>query len=229
MSVIIDLFMWIVYIFIFLISIHLPSVVKASVAYHLYGDSTPKVKGRMVWWNPFPNLDILGTLSFFVLQVAWPKPMDIRWNDLRNNRTANSIIELSGCFTTLILGLLGCLFYLLFSRIQLASNLDLRTLMFFLDLFVTFNVFLFFLKLLPIPQLPGFRILVGLFYHKPQGVFDSLALTLMGTAIIVILMVWSPLPSWLASITRIVTAPFSVSGSSYLPYVGKLFSIGGLF
>jgi Zn-dependent protease len=229
MTVVVKMFMWLVFLLIFLASVHIPSVVKAMFAYHFFDDSTPKVKGRMVWWNPIPNLDILGTLSFIFLMVPWSKPMEIRWNDLKNKRFANSVIELTDCATTLFLGFVGCLFHLLFSRIQLASNLDLRTLMFFLDLLVSLNVFLFFLKLLPIPQLPGFRILVGLFYHKPQGVFDSLMLTLMGTAIIVILMIWSPLSGWLVNVTRLVIAPFSASGASFLPHVGQFLSIGGLF
>ena len=227
MSNFLEIVNWLIHIVLFLVSIHIPSFVKASVAYRLYGDSTPKVNGRMVWWNPLPNLDILGTISLFFIYISWSKPMDLSWNDLKNNRVSNVYIELSDCFTSLILGLIACLFHLMFSKLQLALNLDLRSLMFILDIFASFNVFMFFFKLLPIPQLPGFRILTGLFYRKPQGVFDSLSLTLMGTAIIVILAIWSPIPQWLGYLTSSVLKPFAVMGSTYLPWLDKIPGIGG--
>ncbi len=228
MSIFSTIFTWIVYILLYLVSIHIPSFVKANLAYHLFGDSTPKVNGRMTWWNPIPNLDWIGTLSIFFLYVSWAKPMDVSWNNLKNPKLTNTYTELADCFTSFALGMIACLFHLVLSKLQLALNLDLRFLMTLIDMFASFNIFLFLLKLLPLPQFPGFRILTGLFYHKPQGVFDSLSLTLMGTVILIILLIWTPLPQFLGQITSSILKPFAVSSSTYLQWLDKIPGIGGL-
>jgi len=218
-----------IYILLFLLSIHLPSYAMSLLAYHKYGDSTPKLCGRMRWYNPIPSLDIFGTITVFFLWIAWPKPMDTNFNNLGKNRHHLAIIEATGLGVTLALVLVGGLLYLLFSSLQHGLNLDLRYIMGITEMFTSFNMFMLLLKLLPIPPMPGFRILAGYLYHKPQGLFDSLPLAIMGSVIIVVLILWTPLTAWLSSGVSGFLGIFGTSGNVYLNLLTKIPTIGGFY
>ena len=198
----------------FLVSIWLNGYIRARVAYML-GDVRPKIEGRMSW-NPLPHIDLIGLLSLLVFYAGWAKPLSVSYNDLGRKRWAIPAIELSGFLTNFLVGIGFAILFLLFKSLEPPTNLDLRWLKNALEFVATFNVFLALFSLLPIPQLPGFRALTGLIYHKPQGILDSQALTYMGYAIIFILVIWTPILDWVGSATIFFLRIFGMTGKPFL-------------
>ncbi|HPV87511.1 MAG TPA: site-2 protease family protein [Caldisericia bacterium] len=189
---------------------------KAWVAYKL-GDRQTKIQGRFSW-NPLHHLDIFGSASLLIFYVGWMKPMQYNYNDLGQKRYAPLLIELSGVGANLAMWIAGGLVYLLLKWLEPVTNLDLRTIKSAVEFFCAFNVFFALFNLLPIPQLPGFKLLVGLLYHKPQGVYDSMAITYMGWTLIVILIILTPILSWLISASSIFLKLFGMIGRPYFAY-----------
>jgi Zn-dependent protease len=204
----------------FVPAITLSSYVKARLAYH-FGDSTAKVSGRMTLWPV--HFDIVGTLSLLAFYPGWGSPTPINISNLEQNRWRVALVEASGVLTNLALGLGTLLLTWLFSVLQPLFNLDLRFFIQPLEFFSTFNLFFAIFHLLPIPPLTGFRILVALFYHKPQGVLDSKAINLTGSLILIILFIWTPLISWLIIPTKMLTGLLGSTGQAYFSYFSKTF------
>lgn len=209
----------------FVIAVVVNCYTKARVAYYL-GDPTPKIAGR-ISLNPLVHLDIAGTVALFFFYLGWAKPMPVNFNDLGRRRWAVLAIELSGAAANILLGLAAGLVYFILKKLEPPTNLDLRTLKLAVEMFGTFNIFFALLSLVPLPQLPGFRALVGLFYHKPQGVLDSQALMYMGWVLLVVLVLWTPLLQWLTTATSFFISPFGMPGQSYFGYF-NLTLFGGL-
>jgi Zn-dependent protease len=196
------------------------SYARAWVAYH-YGDSTPKVAGRLTL-IPI-HFDWVGTIFFLLFYPGWGKPVPVNLTNLGQKRSRIALIELSGVAANLALGLASLVVFWLLMKLEPLLNLDLRTFKKVFELFGTFNVFHAVFQLLPIPPLSGFRILTGLFYHKPQGVLDSWVINLVGAAILMILFIWTPLLSYLAIGTQAVTGLLQSSGAAYFSYFSLAF------
>ena len=124
------------------------------------------------------------------------------------------LIELSGIGANLAMWIAGGLVYLLLKWLGAVTNLDLRTIKcsgIFLRLQCVFALF----NLLPIPQLPGFKLLVD-FYTTSRKVYDSMAITYMGWTLIVILIILTPLLSWLISASSVFLKLFGMIGRPIL-------------
>lgn len=191
------------------------SFVKAWVANH-FGDPTAKVAGRLTL-IPI-HFDWVGTLFLLLFYPGWAKPVPVNLTNLGQKRNKVALIELSGVAANLAIGLASLIIYWLLLKLEPVLNLDLRTFKKLFELFGTFNVFYAVFHLLPIPPLSGFRILVALFYHKPQGVLDSWIINLVGAAILMILFIWTPLLNILVVATQAVTGLLQSSGTSYFSY-----------
>lgn len=211
---------------IFIIANTFHNYVKAWIAYRYMHDTQAKVSGRLNL-NPFMHLDIIGTITLFFFYLGWPKPMPVSFNEMGKKKWAILVVELSGCLANLALALAGIVIYLIFKWLEPITNLDFRTIKLALEFFSAFNVFYALFNLLPLPQLPGFRILVGLFYHKPQGVLESWYLTYTGWLILVILIIWTPLVQWISGISSTLLQPMGLIGKPYFAYFDLIKFIGG--
>lgn len=208
----------------FVPAITLSSYVKARLAYHL-NDPSAKIAGRMTL-VPI-HFDIIGTIATLMFYPGWASPIPVNLTNLEQKRKRIVWIELSGVATNLAIGLATLILYWIFKMLQPLLNLDLRFFTNIFEIFATFNIFYAILNLVPIPPLSGYRILVALFYHKPQGVLDSWVINLVGSIILMILFIWTPILHWLIWATQLFTGLFGSFGQGYFSYFRlALFSRG---
>jgi Zn-dependent protease len=146
----------------FLLAITVHECAHAWMANRM-GDPTAKDMGRLTL-NPFPHLDLFGTIAMLVLGFGWAKPVMVNPMNLKNPRQDNLWISLAGPASNILSALiLGFLFragaqFLAFSQ---TGGLVLSMLL----LAVRLNIILAIFNLLPIPPLDGYHILEGLVSH----------------------------------------------------------------
>lgn len=191
------------------------SYVKARIAYY-FGDSTAKVAGRMSLWPV--HFDILGTLVMLMFYPGWASPVPVNLTNLKQDRKKVVLVELGGVAACFLLGMAALLLLWIFKSLQPLLNLDLRFFTRILEFFATFNIFFAIFNLVPLPPLAGFRILTVLFYHKPQGVLDSKIINIVGSIIILILFIWTPLIRIVIGGTKLFTGIVGSSGDAYFSY-----------
>lgn len=200
------------------------SYVKARIAYY-FGDSSAKVAGRMSLWPV--HFDILGTISMLMFYPGWASPVPVNLTNLKQDRKKIVWVELGGVASCFVLGLATLLLLWIFKSLQPLLNLDLRFFTRIFEFFATFNIFFAIFNLIPLPPLAGFRILVALLYHKPQGVLDSKLINVVGSIIIMILFIWTPLTRIVIGGTKLFTGIVGSSGEAYFSYFANaLFNRG---
>lgn len=191
------------------------SYVKARIAYH-FNDPTAKVAGRMTLWPV--HFDLLGTLFMLMFYPGWANPVPVNLTNLKQDRKKIVWIELGGVAACFILGIASLVLLWIFKSLQPVLNLDLRFFTRIFEFFGSFNIFFALFNLVPLPPLPGFRIIVSLFYHKPQGVLDSKVINLVGAVIILILFIWTPLIGIIIDGSKFITGIAGSSGEAYFSY-----------
>jgi Zn-dependent protease len=72
------------------------------------GDTTARDMGRLSL-NPLRHLDVLGTISLFLLGVGWAKPVPVNPNRFRNRRWNDMMVSLAGVTVNFLLFLLATL------------------------------------------------------------------------------------------------------------------------
>jgi Zn-dependent protease len=135
-----------------------------SLAADRLGDPTPKASGRLTL-NPFALLDLWGMIFMLVVGIGWAKPVPIDQFNLKNPKTDQLIIALSGPASNLILALLGAL---------LIRILPLTFFSSFLAAVVELNVALAIFNLTPVFPLDGFHIVEGLLNDERRAEWHSL-------------------------------------------------------
>ena len=146
----------VVFIVSLVIAISLHEAMHAFVSYAL-GDDTAKRQGR-VTLNPLAHIDPFMTVLmplilfiFFGVFIGAAKPVPFNPHNLRWKEYGMALVALAGPFTNLILALIGSLVLHLF----VGS-------VFWIEVFIIFislNVGLFVINMLPIPPLDGSRAL----------------------------------------------------------------------
>jgi Zn-dependent protease len=176
-------------VFFFSLSIH-----EFSHAYAAYkkGDPTAKALGRLTL-NPIKHIDLVGTLlmpflSYFTgaFFIGWAKPVPVNRGNLRNPRKDDIIVSIAGPASNLLLAFILSLFLALIVKLPAGNEKIIQLLW----MGVTFNVFLFFFNLLPIPPLDGSHVIANIF---PNSAYVSmLSHPLVGTMILFVF-IFSPL------------------------------------
>jgi Zn-dependent protease len=72
------------------------------------GDTTARDRGRLTL-NPLKHLDLVGTLSMFILGIGWAKPVPVNPMNFRNGRWDDLKVSLAGVTTNFILFLFATL------------------------------------------------------------------------------------------------------------------------
>lgn len=90
-----------------LISLILHECAHGYVAYRC-GDPTAKMMGRLSL-NPKAHLDLIGTLSMFLIGVGWAKPVPVNPRNFRHGRRDDFFVSIAGIATNLCLCLI-CMF-----------------------------------------------------------------------------------------------------------------------
>ena len=76
-------------------------VAHGYVAYRC-GDPTAKMLGRLSL-NPIKHMDIIGTLSLFLLGFGWAKPVPVNPRNFSNFRRDDFLVSIAGIVTNLTL------------------------------------------------------------------------------------------------------------------------------
>ena len=153
----------------------------------LQGDRLPRALGR-VTLNPIKHLDPLGTILIFVAGFGWGKPVQFRPEALSSKRFGAAMVALAGPGMNLLLAAVAAV---AFGPVE---ALNVEALTFFLQFFITINIFLAVFNLVPLPPLDGSRLLTIflpphrqniIFFLDRYGLLILLALVLFGgTAIL---------------------------------------------
>lgn len=83
------------------------------------GDTTARDRGRLSL-NPLHHLDLIGTISMFLLGIGWAKPVPVNPARFRNRRWNDLLVSLAGVMTNFALFLLATLFSVLAGRLLYA-------------------------------------------------------------------------------------------------------------
>lgn len=137
---------------------------------HRLGDDTAREMGRMTL-DPRRHLTLFGTLMMFSGLVGWARPVPFNPQRLNHRRSLRSNILLisgAGPLSNLILSflanLIGQVVLLVATLLWKAGTITtgafpfLETLLLFLQLMATLNIYLALFNLLPVPPLDGFKV-----------------------------------------------------------------------
>ncbi len=130
-----------------------------------FGDSTPKINGRLTL-NPLAHLDPIGSLMLLLVGFGWAKPVPVNPYTLRQRApSALMWVSLAGPLSNFLLALLAAIPF----QLALVTRYDvltafssqsaiLPTLARFLFDFMTINLVLALFNLIPLPPLDGDKI-----------------------------------------------------------------------
>ncbi len=79
------------------------------------GDPTAKNMGRLTL-NPLSHLDVIGTISMFLMGIGWAKPVPVNPANFRKGRWDDLRVSLAGVTTNFFLFLLASLFTIILAR-----------------------------------------------------------------------------------------------------------------
>ena len=149
-----------------LIALSFHECAHGFVAYKL-GDPTAKYMGRLTL-NPVRHVDPIGAICMLIAHFGWAKPVPIDITNFKHPKRDLAISAIAGPISNLLLGFVGCFFYVL--TLYLLPNYSFeysseftfnmaRILVEFVFYFGWLNISLALFNLLPIPPLDGSKIL----------------------------------------------------------------------
>ena len=104
-----------------LISLILHECAHGYVAYRC-GDPTAKMMGRLSL-NPKAHLDLIGTLSMFLIGVGWAKPVPVNPRNFRHGRRDDFFVSIAGIATNLCLCLICMFLSVVVGKIMFGSEM----------------------------------------------------------------------------------------------------------
>ena len=104
-----------------LISLILHECAHGYVAYRC-GDPTAKMMGRLSL-NPKAHLDLIGTLSMFLIGVGWAKPVPVNPRNFRHGRRDDFFVSIAGIATNLCLCLICMFLNVIVGKIMFGSEM----------------------------------------------------------------------------------------------------------
>ena len=153
---------------VFYIIVLIMSVVIHEVSHGLmadrFGDKTARFAGRLTL-NPFPHLDLFGSVLFPALLVltnapflfGWAKPVPYNPENLSNRKWGTVAVASAGILSNFALAILFGII------IRLSAGLDVPEGFYFItSIIVIVNLALGIFNLIPIPPLDGSKILFAL-------------------------------------------------------------------
>lgn len=133
------------------------------------GDDTASLQGRLTL-NPFPHLDLLGTLMMLRGPFGWAKPVPVNPNRLANPRRDMGLVALAGPVSNILQAVVGGIILrliLTFAPQTLGDNQIIIAFIRFLIIYFQINLGLAVFNLLPFAPLDGSHIVRSMLpYHK---------------------------------------------------------------
>jgi Zn-dependent protease len=187
-----------------LIAVTIHELAHAIVADRL-GDPTPRALGRITL-NPFPHIDPLGALAFFVAGFGWAKPVPVNAANLRHPRRDMALVAAAGPISNFLVAFVGLVLFVLARRSGLVGVPVEQVLLWIFQ----FNLALGIFNLIPLPPLDGGHFLP---YFLPRGAGTFLhSLEQFGPMILLVLVV--------SGATRYIVGPvFQAATNLYVALV----------
>ena len=177
-------------------------VVMFSICIHEYshayialreGDSTAAERGHLTL-NPMIQMGTFSIVMLLIIGISWGA-VPVNPQRMRN-KYSQALISFAGPASNILLFIISCFLYAVFSNFQLHTY----TQMFFIG--AVLNIFLFIFNMLPIPMLDGWTVFNYIFpvLNKVSGeVKNGL------TFIIFILLFMTPLIDWFFGMGSIIS------------------------
>jgi len=121
----------------------------------LFGDDLPRRVGRLTL-NPLKHLDPIGTLMILIGPIGWGRPMPINPAAMRNPNLGWALSSLAGPVSNIVAAAVMVLL-----TTYIPGILD-RSIVPYINAFISINVLLAVFNLLPVPPLDGFGFVFGL-------------------------------------------------------------------
>ncbi len=121
----------------------------------LFGDDLPRRVGRLTL-NPLKHLDPIGTLMILIGPIGWGRPMPINPAGMRNPNLGWALSSLAGPVSNI---LAASVMVLLVTYLPVIQD---RSVVPYINAFISINVLLAVFNLLPVPPLDGFGFVFGL-------------------------------------------------------------------
>lgn len=161
----------------------------AIVAYW-NGDDTAKNEGRLTL-NPLKHLDPIGTLSMFLFNFGWAKPVPINPYKFKNKRLGMFTVAIAGIAINILTAFFAILILTYFNinfNSDFTSDGIVFSLVFYISLYgIVFAIF----NLIPIPPLDGSKVIASFlgpkfskFIYKYEKYFYFLLLILIFTGVV---------------------------------------------
>lgn len=187
------------------------------------GDTTARDAGRITF-NPFPHIDILGSVMIPLISyiaagtifIAWAKPVPINPNNFKKFRRDDILVSAAGPVSNLIMAILCTVFFVAsvyFVKMVLQPSKEIMADFgfFIIKMFaagITLNIFLAVFNLIPIPPLDGSHILSSLL---PGKIGDAYRRTgFLGILIIIALFRIEPVRNFLFFVVSIINTPLNL-------------------
>jgi len=187
------------------------------------GDTTARDAGRITF-NPFPHIDILGSVMIPLISyiaagtifIAWAKPVPINPNNFKKFRRDDILVSAAGPVSNLIMAILCTVFFVAsvyFVKMVLQPSKEIMAdfVFFIIKMFaagITLNIFLAVFNLIPIPPLDGSHILSSLL---PGKIGDAYRRTgFLGILIIIALFRIEPVRNFLFFVISIINTPLNL-------------------
>jgi len=168
-----------------LLAVTLHEVGHAFVADRL-GDPTARSLGRLTL-NPFPHIDPLGALAFFVAGFGWAKPVPVNAAKLRNPRRDMVWVAVAGPLSNFVVAFVGLLALRAAGKLGYVATgtIETQPLAAVLYYIFAFNLGIGIFNLIPLPPLDGGHFLQ---YFAPEAP-AARTLGRYGTIILLVLVI----------------------------------------
>ncbi len=158
------------YVVVLIMSVVVHEFAHGYVAY-LLGDQTARAEGRLTL-NPIKHLDLFGSILLPLLLVlskagfviGWARPVPYNPNNLKNGKTGEMLVAVSGILVNILLALIFGLFIRFAPILGFApyDALALLPIYKIATIIVLVNLVLAVFNIIPIPPLDGSKILFAL-------------------------------------------------------------------
>jgi Zn-dependent protease len=152
----------------FMIFLTLNSAAQAWAAWKC-GDDTPEREGRLTV-NPLSHLDPIGTVLLILVGFGWGKAVNVDERNFREPKWQAPLVAASGTIANLLLGILSAALSQIVLKIPSLSPLAET-----MGVALFINAMLVFFGLLPIPPMPGYRIIQNFLPRNLQIQLENMA------------------------------------------------------
>lgn len=154
------------------------------------GDPMPKAYNRLTL-NPLAHLDPIGAIALVLAGLGWAKPMPVNVSNFKDPKRDQMLLAFAGPVTCLIVA------FIVFFGLSLALAMDIpmsKSTYTMIYLIIAYNIGLAIFNLIPIPPLPGGRLLTVFLPWEWRMKLENFS---WGTFIVLLIVINTPIFSYI--------------------------------